>query len=131
MNAVLVVRAIGASCLLQPPLTALLAHRLRLREAFAGLPPLPGQILANAAFAAVALPTSLGCLVAAYPVEVLSGNGMGRAIGWLLAVFWCWRCGRQRSLAPLLPRGWAYALYGIFLVQGPVFAILLACVTVP
>src|SRR5271170_7678388 len=91
----LVIQLIGGSHLLQPPLTATLARRLGLREAFDHLPPLPAQIATNMAFASVALPTALGCLVASFPREVAAGGGM-RALAWLLSAFWVWRLARQQ-----------------------------------
>jgi hypothetical protein len=125
MNVVMAIRVVGLSHLLQPPLTALLARNLGLRDVFASLPKLPAQIATNMGFASVALPTSLGCLIAAFAGEAASGGGM-RALSWLLAAFWTWRLLRQRALGRALPRAWHCALAGIFVVQGPLFALLLA-----
>jgi hypothetical protein len=125
MNLVFAIRLIGASHLLQPPLTALLARRLGLRAAFSGLPPLPAAIATNMGVASVALPTSLGCLVAVFAGEAVTGGGM-RGLAWLLSAFWLWRLVRQQALGSHLPRTWHVALSAIFVVQGPLLAALLA-----
>ncbi len=125
MSIILAIRIIGASHLLQPPLTALLARRMGLRDAFASLPRLPAQVAVNMGIASVALPTTLGCLVGVFAGEAAGGGGM-RALAWLLAAFWTWRLARQRALGPDLPRAWHWTLAGIFVVQGPLFALLLA-----
>jgi hypothetical protein len=125
MRLVLALRLIGASHLLQPPLTALLARRLALREAFGSLPPVPAQIAVNMGIASIALPTCLGCLLAAFADEAANGGAMG-AVSWLLAAFWIWRLARQQLLGRYLPRAWHYALTVIFVVQGPLLAAILA-----
>jgi len=125
MSLVFALRLVGVSHLLQPPLTALLARRLGLRKAFASLPPVPAQIAVNMGVASIALPTCLGCLLAAFADEVVHGGAM-RAVSWLLAAFWIWRLTRQQVLGRQLPRAWHYALTAIFVVQGPLLAALLA-----
>jgi hypothetical protein len=125
MNTVLAIRLIGASHLLQPPLTALLARRLGLRAVFSGLPTVPAAIAANMGFASVVLPTSMGCLLAVFAEEVATGGGI-RAMAWLLSAFWTWRLFRQQSLGSHLPRTWHATLSTIFVVQGPLLAALVA-----
>ena len=95
-------RCIGYSHLLQPPLTLLLAQRLRLRPAFEGLPPVAFRVAQNMAVAAVALPTSLGLFIALHARDVAElGPTWGLALG--VALFWTWRLERQlRVLGPLL-----------------------------
>ena len=128
MDSTLLVRCIGVSHLLQPPLTFVLARRLELRGAFGRLPPLAGRITENMAFAGVVLPTTLGLVLALYADAALSG-GPARAVGLVLAVFWSVRLVRQvRDVGPLLPRGaaiWHPLLTAIFTVQGPVLGVVL------
>jgi hypothetical protein len=126
------IRMIGVSHLLQPPLTLLLAspRGLDLRGALSASSPLATGVLHNMAAASVALPTSLGLLLAAYPAEVLR-PGVGRALGLLVASFWCWRLYRQLlPLGRLWPTHGAaarlhYVLLAIFAAQGPGLAALL------
>jgi hypothetical protein len=124
MNLPLAIRWIGASHLLQPPVTLLLAQRLGLGRSFAGLSPLPAQICRNMAVASVALPTCCGCLVALFADEAATG-GAARALAWALAAFWTWRLSRQRALGPLFPRTWHLLLTAIFVTQGPILGALL------
>lgn len=128
MHVEALVRCIGISHLLQPPLTLLLARQLGLRHAFAALPPLPSRIAENMALAAVALPTSFGLVLAAYPEDALCG-GPTRAVGFVLAAFWSARLVRQvRDIGPLLPSGggiWHPLLTLVFTAQGPVLGALL------
>ena len=127
MNAADFIRVIGLSHLLQPPLTWLLAgpHGVDLRAAITSRTSLGTQVMTNMAFASVALPTALGCLLAAYSSDALQA-GPVRALGLLLAAFWSWRLYRQLFVLgprwPASPRGapmlhWLLAL--IFAIQGP------------
>lgn len=127
MNAVDWIRLIGLSHLLQPPLTVLLAgpRGVDLRAAITPRTPFAAAVMTNMAFASVALPTALGCLLARYPGEALH-PGPARAFGLLLAGFWSWRLYRQLfALGPLWPAIGHVAsrlnqlLTLIFLVQGP------------
>jgi len=125
------IRCIGLSHLLQPPLTLLLARRLRLRPAFESLPPVAFRVAQNMAVAAVALPTSLGVFVALNAADAFRvGPTWSLALG--VALFWIWRLERQlRALGPLLSRSsrvWHPLLTVIFVVQGPVFCALLLSV---
>lgn len=128
MNVELALRCIGFSHLLQPPLTLLLARRLRLRPAFEALPPVAFRVAQNMAIAAVALPTSLGVFVAWHSKDVLRlGPSWGLGLG--IALFWSWRLERQlRVLGPLLGRqgrSWHALLTAIFVTQGPLLAAVL------
>jgi hypothetical protein len=127
MNAADSIRLIGLSHLLQPPLTLLLASRygVDLRGAITPRTPLAAEVMTNMAFASVALPTALGCLLAGYPVDALH-PGPARAFALLLATFWSWRLYRQLfALGPRWPaKGRAASLLNrlltlIFVVQGP------------
>jgi len=118
------IRAIGVSHLLQPPLTLLLAgpRGINLKAAVFPATALARAVLGNMAVASVFLPTALGMLLAFYPVE----PGPMRALGLLLSGFWCWRLYRQLFvLGPLWPRSarsvsWLNLLLTlIFAVQGP------------
>lgn len=128
MNVELTLRCIGLSHLLQPPLTLLLARRLRLRPAFEALPPVAFRVAQNMAIAAVALPTSLGVFVAWQSEDVLQ-LGPSWALGLGVALFWTWRLERQlRVLGPLLGhpgRTWHAVLTAIFVTQGPLLALIL------
>jgi hypothetical protein len=124
MSLALAIQAIGWSHLLQPPLTLLLARQLRLEPAFSALPPLAAQIARNMAFASVGLPTATGVLVAIAAEEVVAGGCM-RYLAWLLAAFWSWRLYRQVNIGQMMPTGWHWGLCAIFVVQGPVFAVVL------
>lgn len=127
MNAAECIRVIGLSHLLQPPLTILLAgaQGVDLRAAITARTPLAAAVMTNMAFASVALPTVLGCLLAYYSSDTLHA-GAARTLGLLLAVFWSWRLYRQ--LFVLGPR-WPASLRGqrrlhlllalIFAIQGP------------
>ena len=128
------VRVIGLTHLLQPPLTLLLASErgLRLRAELATPNPLGAAVLQNMAFAAVALPTSLGVLLAYHAAEALRA-GAAQSLAGLLALFWCWRLVRQvtvlRAAWPRrqpLNRWLERALIGIFFIQGPVLGCLMA-----
>jgi hypothetical protein len=122
-----VIRCVGISHALQPPLTWLLARRLGLAKAFSDLPPTAAEVARNMGFASVFLPTTLGLLVGAFADEVVDGSGL-RALAWLLCVFWTWRLLRQRVVGRYMPTAWHLVLTAIFLVQGPVFAFLLLSV---
>jgi hypothetical protein len=80
------------------------------------------------AVASVALPTTLGLLLALRPDDVFR-VGTARDLALLLAAFWSWRLYRQvRALGPSWPRSLRNLhglLLGIFLAQGPVLAGLL------
>ena len=127
MNLQLAVQSIGWSHLLQPPLTLLLARQLEMAPAFSALPPLAGQIARNMAMASVGLPTATGVLVAVAAEEIVTG-GCLRYLAWMLAAFWCWRLYRQTIIGPLMPTGWHWGLCAIFVVQGPVMAMVLSLV---
>ena len=127
MTAADLIRAIGISHLLQPPLTYLLAQPrgIDLRASLVAKTPLAAEVLTNMASAAVCLPTLLGALIACYPMEVLH-PGPARSLGALLSLFWCWRLYRQWFvLRPLWPRSGRAAwllqvlLTLIFVMQGP------------
>ena len=130
MSAIEVVRWIGLSHLLQPPLTLLLAspRGLDLRRSLICQSPLGAAVAQNMAFASVALPTTLGLLLALRPEDVFQ-SGTARDLASLLAVFWSWRLYRQlRALGPSWPRSQRalhHLLTTIFLAQGPVLAGLL------
>lgn len=127
MSAIDVVRWIGLSHLLQPPLTFLLASSrgLDLRRAVVPQSPLAAAVVHNMAVASVALPTALGLLVASRPADVFRA-GTSRDLALLLAAFWSWRLYRQlRALGPSWPRPLHTVhglLLGIFLAQGPLLA---------
>lgn len=127
MSTLLAIQAIGFSHLLQPPLTLLLARQLRLEPVFAGLPPLAGHIARNMAFASVCLPTAAGVLVAFGAEEVVAG-GVVRYLAWIMAFFWSWRLYRQTKLGPFLPAAWHWTLCTIFVVQGPLLAMVMVMV---
>jgi hypothetical protein len=130
MNDSELVRWIGFSHLLQPPLTLLLAgpRGLDLRRSLVCQSRLAAAVAHNMAVASVALPTSLGLLLAWRADDVLHA-GTARDLALLLAVFWSWRLYRQvRALGPSWPSS-LRALHGsllvIFLAQGPLLAALL------
>ena len=121
------IRIVGISHWLQPPLTLLLAgpRGVDLRAAITARTPLAAAVMTNMAFASVALPTALGGLLAVYSADALH-PGPARALGVLLAGFWCWRLYRQlvvlRPLWPTSARGARLLnalLTLIFVVQGP------------
>jgi hypothetical protein len=122
-----IVRWIGIGHLLQPPLTLLLARRLRLKPAFESLPPVAYRVAQNMAIAAVVLPTSVGVFIALHAADALRfGPIWSLALG--DALFWTWRLERQiRVLGPLFGRIrlWHGLLTAIFLVEGPLFGGLL------
>lgn len=118
------IRIVGLSHLLQPPLTLALAKRLGLARAFDALPPLPAAVARNMGFASVFLPTLAGTITAISADEIVRGGGV-RYLAWLLCAFWTWRLWRQTILGPLLPRAWHVGLCAIFIVQGPIFALVL------
>jgi hypothetical protein len=124
MSFALIIRCIGVSHLLQPPLTLLLAKRLGLARAFRTLAPLPALVAQNMGVASVSLPTCAGLVVALTADDVARG-GSYQYLAWLLAAFWTWRLVRQRLLRPHMPRAWHWGLTAIFAVQGPLFAALL------
>lgn len=127
MTAPELIRIIGLSHLLQPPLTLLLSspRGIDLRAHLVPATPLAAKVLANMAVASVALPTALGILLALYPSPALEA-GPARALAVLVSSFWCWRLYRQLfALGPLWPPAagtgrWMNALLSlIFAVQGP------------
>jgi hypothetical protein len=125
-----VVRWIGWSHLLQPPLTLLLASQrgLDLRRALLPQSLLAAAVAHNMAVASVALPTTLGVLLALH-AEAAFRDGSARDLALLLALFWSWRLYRQaRALQPhwpgrLLPLHTLLLL--IFSAQGPLLGCLL------
>jgi hypothetical protein len=123
-----VLRWIGFSHLLQPPLTLLLAERLRLRDSFEALPPVAYRVAQNMALAAVALPTGLGVFMA-WQVKDVAQLGPTWALALGVALFWTWRLERQlRVLGPLLrlqSRWWHPILTSIFVAQGPLLGVTL------
>jgi hypothetical protein len=129
------IRIIGVSHLLQPPLTLLLAgpKGIDLRAHVTPTTPLAREVLTNMGVASVFLPTALGVLLACYPTLALE-PGPARALGALISAFWCWRLYRQLFvLWPLWPRaaGRASSLNAlltlIFAVQGPGLGLLVIC----
>jgi hypothetical protein len=124
------VRWIGLSHLLQPPLTLLLASSrgLDLRRSLVTQSPMAAAVAQNMAFASVALPTALGLLLALRADDAFHA-GAARDLALLLAAFWSWRLYRQlRALGPSWPRPLRSLhglLLGIFLAQGPLLAALL------
>lgn len=125
MNAAELVRWIGLSHLLQPPLTLLLAspRGLDLRRQLVARSPLAAAVAHNMAVASVALPTALGLLLALRP-DAAFRSGSARDLALLLATFWTWRLYRQvRVLGSSWPRSHRslhHVLLAIFLAQGPV-----------
>src|SRR6185436_15956206 len=91
-----VVRLIGLTHLLQPPVTLFLASPkgLNLRRKIHTNTFDAELVLENMGFASVFLPTSLGILLAVYADEALAG-GSARAHAWLVVGFWSWRLARQ------------------------------------
>lgn len=130
MSAADLVCWIGWSHLLQPPLTLLLASSrgLDLRRSFVSQSPLAAAAAHNMAVASVALPTTLGLLLA-WRADDVFRTGTAHDLALLLAGFWTWRLYRQvRALGPTWPRplrALHTLLLGIFLAQGPVLAGLL------
>jgi len=133
MNPIELIRWIGISHLLQPPLTLLLASErvLDLRRSFAVESRLAAAILRNMAIASVALPTALGLLLARNAERALE-PGAARELALFVAVFWSWRLYRQvitlRAVWPGQPacsRHLHRLLIVIFVLQGPVLGILL------
>lgn len=130
MSSADLIRLIGVSHLLQPPLTLLLAgpRGVDLRAAITSRTPLGSAVVNNMAFASVGLPTALGCLLAVHSPDALQA-GPTRALGLLLAAFWSWRLYRQLFVLgphwPASPRA-APALHLlltlIFAIQGPCLA---------
>jgi hypothetical protein len=131
MNATELVRLIGLSHLLQPPLTLLLASSrgLDLRRLLVHDSRLSAAVLHNMGVASVALPTSLGLLLALRADDVWRA-GTTRDLALLLATFWTWRLYRQlHALGGSWPRplrGLHRLLLGIFVTQGPLLAVLVA-----
>jgi hypothetical protein len=127
------IRIIGVSHLLQPPLTLLLASAkgINLQAAVMPTTPLAREVLVNMAFASVFLPTALGGLLACYAASALE-PGAARTLGALISLFWCWRLYRQSVvLRPLWPCRTLrevclnVLLTAIFAIQGPGLGLLL------
>ena len=127
------IRWVGISHLLQPPLTVLLAAPggVDLRSALVAKTALAAEVLHNMAIASVCLPTLLGVLLACYPADVLR-PGAAHAFAALVSIFWCWRLYRQLIvLGSLWPKSGRFAailnplLALIFMVQGPGLGLLL------
>jgi hypothetical protein len=129
MNTESVVRFIGLSHLLQPPLALLLTRRLELARALAVCPPLVAQVGRNMAIASIALPTALGLLLALHAHDV--GAGPARSLAWLVSAFWSWRLIQQWRAAGIwgarngAGRLFHWCLSTIFVVQGPGLALCL------
>ncbi|HEX9620846.1 MAG TPA: hypothetical protein VF989_11975 [Polyangiaceae bacterium] len=130
MTSVDVIRWIGISHLLQPPLTAFLAspRGLDLRRKLKPDSPLGTAVIENMAIASIVLPTALGLLLALH-AEAAVRDGPARTLAWLLAAFWCFRLYRQLFVLhqtwPREPPRVAHlrGLLGlIFFVQGPLLA---------
>ena len=94
MNLEHAVRVIGALHVLQPPLALALIRRIELGRALSSCPPLVEQVARNMAVASIALPTTLGVLLAVHAAEVVAG-GPARSLAWVVAAFWSWRLARQ------------------------------------
>ena len=127
------IRLVGVSHLLQPPLTLLLASTrgINLQGALIPTTRLAREILINMVFASVFLPTALGGLLAYYATSALE-PGATRSLAALISLFWCWRLFRQSVvLRPLWPRHarrevWLNVLLiAIFAIQGPCLGLLL------
>ena len=122
------VLGIGLLHLLQPPLTWLLAQRLRLRPAFESLPAIAYRVAENMATASVALPTLLGCYIAVYAEEALHA-GPVRSAALAVSFFWTWRLHRQiLAVGPLLAAvspALNAVLTLIFIIEGPVLGALI------
>jgi len=127
------IRLIGISHLLQPPLTWLLASEigLNLRATLTPTGAFGAQIIQNMAFASVGLPTALGLILAVHPADTLH-PGAAQSVALIVVVFWSWRLYRQvfvlRRLWPSAGRLNAtlnFVLTVIFLVQGPGLGLLL------
>jgi len=127
------IRLIGLSHLLQPPLTTLLARRLGLRSAFSSLPPIAFGVAQNMAVAAVALPTLLGVFIAWQAPEIVA-QGSAWSVALATSLFWTFRLERQlRAIGPMLTgknRFFHPVLTAIFVVQGPLLAILVLAIRV-
>lgn len=126
MDPVDVIRAVGISHLVQPPVTAYLASSkgIGLKNKILATSPDAGCVIRNMGFASVFLPTALGVLLCVHAQEAATG-GAARAHAWLLAAFWTWRLVRQVELHAAWERGrraWSWLLFGVFLVQGPALA---------
>jgi hypothetical protein len=133
MTSVELIRVIGVSHLLQPPLTLLLAGRrgVNLSAALPAKTRLAAEVQYNMAIASVGLPTGLGIVLAVHAREALL-PGPGRTLAVLLSVFWCWRLYRQVfALGPVWPNAnravvtLNRVLVVIFALQGPVLGFLL------
>jgi hypothetical protein len=127
------IRCIGLSHLLQPPLTLLLSvpSGVDLKAQLVPKTRLAAEVMKNMALASVFLPTSLGVLVAIYSPQALE-PGPARALCGLVSAFWCWRLYRQLFvLRPVWPSSSRLSpllnalLTLIFVVQGPGLGLLL------
>jgi hypothetical protein len=131
------IQAIGWSHLLQPPLTMYLAsdHGLALKRCIRADTEVARGVLFNMGIASIALPTSLGLLLAHHAHGIRPGDAAA-SLAWLIAAFWSWRLYRQCRIRGAWARvrsGWDrrsmwpwWLLAGVFLVQGPVLGVLLA-----
>jgi hypothetical protein len=133
MSVIELIRWIGISHLLQPPLTLLLASArgLDLRRSFENQSLLATAILHNMAIASVAVPTALGLLLARH-ADAAREPGAARDLALFVAVFWSWRLYRQvfalRAVWPVQSarsRHLHRLLILIFVMQGPFLGILL------
>ena len=133
MSAVELVRFVGLSHLLQPPLTWFLAgpRGLDLRAKLTPGSRAGAAVVQNMAFASVALPTALGLVLALHARETLL-PGAARALGVLLAAFWCWRLYRQLWVlgpawpsSPVAAARLNWVLLAVFVLQGPTLALIL------
>jgi hypothetical protein len=126
----LLIAAIGWSHLLQPPLTWHLAsdRGLALKRSVCVKTEIAAGVLYNMGVASIALPTSLGLLLAHHAGELAPGTAAA-SLALVIAAFWTWRLYRQWRLRGVWPRhrmGSWWLLVGIFVVQGPVLGAVLA-----
>jgi hypothetical protein len=126
----LFIAAIGWSHLLQLPLTWHLAsdRGLGLKRSVCAKTETAVGVLYNMGVASIALPTSLGLLLAHHAGDLKPGNAAA-SLALLIATFWTWRLYRQWRMHAVWPRhrmGSWWLLVGIFVVQGPVLGAVLA-----
>ncbi len=131
------IRIIGVSHLLQPPLTLLLSRPERHRLAS---PARTNHAASGRGFDEYGRRVGVAPHRSRHAARSLSRTGPrtrpARALGALVSAFWCWRLYRQLfALRPLWPRAtagdwWLNALLTlIFAVQGPGLGLLVICCT--